>query len=154
MPKTIRVVKPFVFSYPLESDKKIHREKHLAAGEQEIDDEMAAHPWIEKHFADGCIETPAAALARTQAAKVAADKATEDNQRILAEAQAAFDRAVTQSRAVMTPSDVALHKALNTPINELGTQQGAGIVESVPNAPAAAPAADPAKDAGGKKTGK
>lgn len=61
----ITVLRPFTFTSRAVGRMPI--ERHFPRGEHEIDEEMAAHPFISKYFADGCIETPAQAKARATA---------------------------------------------------------------------------------------
>jgi hypothetical protein len=103
MSRVITVLKPFTFSRPLPKpsnvevrDGELHvrhngqRPKlprelrfmpdtdghgNYIATEREVDDDIADHPWIKEHFADGCIEDPALAAERSKRAKAEADAA-------------------------------------------------------------------------------
>lgn len=77
MPK-IRVLKPFVFSRAPAEGQKLPVEQRFEVGVHDIDDEMAAHPWIARHHADGCIETAEQARANAEAAAAAAKKAADE----------------------------------------------------------------------------
>lgn len=125
---SIRVLRPFLFSYPLKEGQRFAKERHLVPGDQEIDDEIASHPWIKDHFADGCIETPEQAQQRLADAKAIARKAEDDAKLHLAQAEAALKRAEATSPDAKGEEE-KIKKALNTPVNALQNQQGAGITQ-------------------------
>lgn len=128
---TIRVIRPFTFSYPLGEGQKVHTEKFFPVGDHDVDDVIANHPWIVKHFADGCIETPEQARKRAAEASAIASRAEEDARYWTAHAEAAVKRA--EAMAPQNAGDAkALEAELNTPINQLGVRQGAGISSSTP----------------------
>lgn len=129
---SIRVTRPFTFSYPLGRGEKVAREKLFPIGDHEVDDEIAKHPWIARDFADGCIETPAQAQERAQAAAIVASKAQDDADYWKAHAEAAMRRAESLSLVQTHGDAAALERELNTPINQLGARQGAGISSSTP----------------------
>lgn len=143
MPRKINVLKRFTFSYPPHPDHKLHREKQIEVGEQEIDEVMANHPWIREHYADGCIERPEAAVARADAAKATADKTAAEAKAAIEEAERAYNRTVAMAASVAV-SPEQLEKDLNTPINRLAAEQGTGI-------DSATPAVEASKEGGGKK---
>lgn len=125
MPK-ITVLKPFGFSRKPKDGQGLPLEQTFRPGDHEIDDEMAAHPWIANHFADGCIETPEATAART---KLAADKAAQaatDAEQARIVAEAAFARLnVVHARGTLDSEEAA--KDLETPVGTLTAKQGVGI---------------------------
>lgn len=132
---TIRVIRPFTFSYPLGTSEKVARERHFPIGEHEIEESVADHPFIAKHFADGCIETPEQARKRAEEAATVAKKAQDDADYWKAHAEAAFKRAEALSIVQTNGDPKALERELNTPVNQLGAQQGAGIQSSAPAVP-------------------
>ena len=83
MPKTIKVLKHFVFS------RANGEAVQLPAGEHEVDDEIANHPYVARDFADGHVEDTAGIAAAKAAAKAAAD----------AEAKAKADAEATTAAA-------------------------------------------------------
>jgi hypothetical protein len=85
----INVLRPFTFT--MRAVGRMPVESHFPKGEHEIDEEMAAHPFISKYFADGCIETPAQTQARVTAPLIEAADADENPQ---ARAWAEFGKAV------------------------------------------------------------
>lgn len=125
MPK-INVLKPFGFSRKPKDGQGLPLEQVFRVGEHEVDDEMAAHPWIAKHFADGCIETPEAAAARTKLIADKAEQAAADAEQARIVAEAAFARLnVVHARGTLDSEEAA--KDLATPIGELTAKQGEGI---------------------------
>lgn len=142
MPK-ITVLKPFTFSRPPGKAQKLPTEQKFEPGEREIDNEMAAHPWIEKDFADGAIESPAQARARLEAAKAGAEQAARDAEVAKAQAEATFAR-VSAAASQTASQNKETEKELNTPVNEVGAQRGAGVDSSTPGEqPPPAPPAQP-----------
>jgi hypothetical protein len=126
MPK-INVLKAFVFSRPKAEGQALPTEQRFTVGEHTIDEATAAHPWISKHLADGCIESPEQALARAQAAKAAADRAAREAAEATAAADAAYARATGAAAQASIANAAELERALHTPVNELNAQRGAGI---------------------------
>jgi hypothetical protein len=126
MSKIINVLKPFAFSKPLTSitGNGLPEVIHFRVGEQEITDELAAHPWIAPpNNADGHIETEEATEERkkVETKKKAKDDAEAEN--ALAQAQASLSRLERnqEKEEKLSPSE----EDLNTPINKLRSKQGA-----------------------------
>jgi hypothetical protein len=94
--------------------------------EVELPDDVATHPWVADDFADGAIESPAQAAARVTALVAEKDRNAEDAARINAQAEQAMRRA-TGNAVVRKASSSDMEKELNTPVNELGAQQGKDI---------------------------
>jgi hypothetical protein len=103
---------------------------------REVPDEVAADPWITKYFADGCIEKPEQTAARLQKTNAQKQQEIDAAQRIIDQAEAAFKRATATADTTQVRNE-DLDQALNTPVNELRIQHGAGI--------------DPPKDEAAKK---
>jgi hypothetical protein len=114
---TIRVKKTFVYSRPPKEGEKLAVERTFLPGEHEIDDEMAAHPWIAEHFADGHIESPAEAKARAEAAEAAATVAAAEAAQVQALADAAVARMAVGRGEEASKDDI--EKELNTPVSKL-----------------------------------
>jgi hypothetical protein len=144
MPR-IRVLKPFVFSR-LPAGDKLATEKHYPVGEHDIDEEMADHPWIRDHHADGRIESPAQTALRLEHHAVNLQQAAESAALASAEAQAAFAR-LTAAQPGAKASAEEIQKQLNTPVNIL---RGGGKAPVKTDAEAAAEAAAAADDAATK----
>jgi hypothetical protein len=122
----VNITKPFVFSRPAKAGEKLPQEVRFRPGEQDIPDDIAAHPWIAKHFADGCIERPEQAKQRAADARAKAKKQREDADRALAQAEQAFARSQGNA-AVVQAGAKATDKELNTPVNQLRVNQGSGV---------------------------
>jgi hypothetical protein len=130
------LLKPFVFSRPAVSGRlsetvKFVPQKDPDTGayiptEIEMEDEIAEHPWIREHFADGCLESPERTQQRLAVAQAKKDKANKDAAKIKKQSEEAFRRA-TGGAEVKKTSDQELQKALNTPVNELAAARGKGI---------------------------
>jgi len=125
----IRVLRPFVFTYPLTAGERLNRERVFGVGEHEVDDAVASHPWI-KAYADGRIESPQQEAARL---KAAADNAAElariaEQSRVASEA--AFARLVGNAPAAKMTAE-EMEAALNTPVDQLRAKQGAAIASEV-----------------------
>ena len=119
---TINVLRPFVFSRMV-GDSKRATETKFTPGLHEVDDDIANHPYIAIHFADGKIESPAQTKERLEtAAKI---KAESD-----ARAAVHTERASkAYARVVSVASDGAesaadIEAALHTPVGELQRQVG------------------------------
>jgi len=123
MPKMITVKKAFTFNYPHPGNDpekgRVPRVRVFTPGVYEIDDEMAEHPWIAKHYADGHIETPQEEEARVAAVKAASEKAAADNAVILAAANAAVARATNLSTDEILGNAEEIEAELNTPVSKL-----------------------------------
>jgi hypothetical protein len=134
--KTI-LLKPFTFSYPLGNnpnarltkEKKFEPEKDSQGRwkptEIELDDDIAKHPWIKEHYADGAIERPEVTAARAEAEQKKLEKQQEDNAIQLGKAQQALARSTVSRPIDMT--DEAVQRELNTPVNVLRGSQGTDI---------------------------
>jgi hypothetical protein len=114
----IRVKKTFVYSRPPKEGEKLAAEKTFHPGEHEVDEEMASHPWIREHYADGCIESPAEAAARAAETKAAAEKAAIEAAQVQALADAALARMATGA-AGTTATKEEIEAELNTPVAKL-----------------------------------
>lgn len=138
MPHVI-VLRPFVFTYPakdkrqkLATELKITPDrdpitKDWAPTERELSDEIADHPWIREHHADGCIEHPEKTKARMD--EVAEKRAAETKAaaKIIADAEAALARAGRGAAAVKPILEGDLERELDTPVNELQAARGSDI---------------------------
>lgn len=116
MPK-INVLKPFKFTSPAHG-QALPKEHHFSKGEHEVSDEVANHPWIARDFADGHIETPQAAAARTTAEAEAADVAHRAAMAAQARAQGAMDR-LNLAHVTGDKEKVAGLSSLDTPVNQM-----------------------------------
>ncbi len=114
----INVLKPFVFSAPLEKDQRLPTERLFTVGEHEITEEMANHPWIKNTHAEGKIESPEQRVKRVKEQKVKADADAAQAAIATAEAEAAVRRATT-AQPVLTASAEELEEELNTPVHVL-----------------------------------
>ena len=116
---TINVLRPFVFTWPQGPTEREPREKLFTVGEHEIDEVMAAHPWIVKHFAEGRIERPEqrAERLKAKAAKIAA--VAEQDAREREASEAALRRAIGGIVATSKASKEEIERELNTPISQL-----------------------------------
>jgi hypothetical protein len=124
----INVLKQFTFSVrPPSGRNGAAVEKVFHKGEHEIPEEMAAHPFISEHFADGCIERPEQAKARAEAAAVKAQQTAEEAARVNRLAEAAVARLTAQAATTTKASKEEIERELNTPVNLLKTTQGGGI---------------------------
>lgn len=145
MPR-IHVLRPFVYSTKPAPGHKLPTERHFSRGHHEIaeGDPMLSDPWVTKHFADGAIETPAAAAERAKklAAKAATD--AEEGLRAQASADAAFARAGASNPAAKVNYEEH-QKALNTPVNQLKGASGTSIDEVSPDQARASAEATPTR---------
>jgi hypothetical protein len=113
----IRVLKPFMFSFPARAGEKLTSETKFLPGEHDVPQAVIDHPWI-KAGADGKIETLQQAAARTKAEADKAALAKEDADRSNAMAQAAVARLkAAEPGATGTAEEIA--KELDTPVNEI-----------------------------------
>lgn len=95
----INVIRPFVYTRKPPKGLKVPVERWFKVGTgQEIDDEMAADPFISKYFADGCIETPAQAQERARVATEQAARIQREADEANKFAQQAYDRAVAAAK--------------------------------------------------------
>lgn len=122
----IRVLKPFRFSQPANVGTKLPVEHSFDVGDNWIDEDVASHPWIAEDFADGHIESPEQAVARTQAAKVKADADAAAAENANAEAEMALRR-LNLSQPVAERQSKLSAADLNTPVNVLRQRAGRGI---------------------------
>lgn len=119
MSKKIRILKAFVFSRPQSPDQRIPLEKSYPVGDIEIDDEMAEHPWIKVHLADGKIESDEQAAARLALEKERAKAKAEEDEKQRIASEAALARTVKQIAANNQTSAEVVEKELNTPVSKL-----------------------------------
>ncbi len=155
MPQTVVVLRPFVFTFPpkekrqkLATELKITPDKDPVTKDwvptpRELPDEVVTHPWIQEHYADGCIERPEKTQERMNAIE---SKQADDRKaaaRIIAEAEAALARA-GRSTEIKQGREADVDRDLNTPVNELQAKQGQDIDQ-----PIGTPK-DPAKTGRGK----
>jgi len=118
----IKVIKPFVFSsLPNGDEGKLAVQVPFAVGEYEISDDMANHPWIRVHLADGCIEDPKVTLRNAEESAKQAEAALAQARKITEQAAAAFARATAGSKGAAT-SAADIQKELNTPASQLKTK--------------------------------
>ena len=78
MPKTVILLKPFVFSPPLGEGVRLTKEVKFfpekdthgnwVPTETDLPDDVAEHDWIKNHYADGAIERPEITAKRSEAA--------------------------------------------------------------------------------------
>jgi type II secretory pathway pseudopilin PulG len=94
--------------------------------EVEIPDEMAAHPWITRDFADNAIESPARTKARHEKIAAESEKAKAEAARAIREAEDAMRRA-TGAAQTLAQQDAKVVDDLNTPINQLASRSGIDI---------------------------
>ena len=127
--QTINVLRPFVFSRMIGESKRAQEIK-FTPGLHEVDDDVAAHPYISKLFADGRIESPAETKERLE--KAAAIKSESD-----AKAAVQADRAAkAYARIVAVASDgkesaQEVERALNTPVGQLKRDAGQRDAEAI-----------------------
>lgn len=138
MPKTVTLLRPFVFSSPPKDEHhKLPREqwfkpqKDAATGDWvptpvELPDDVANHPFIAEHYADGCIERPEITAERVAALQAKRQQEDEVNARELRKAEEALKRA-SGTHEVHKAIDEDVERQLNTPVNQLNAQQGQGI---------------------------
>jgi hypothetical protein len=123
----INVLKAFRFTLPADRAKgqALPVEKVFAVGEQEIDKDIAAHPWMAAPgYADGCIESEEQAQAR----KTIADKKAKEAAQVIERANASAQAAQTRMERVQPQREAAsieTHDDLNTPVGVLRARQGA-----------------------------
>lgn len=134
----IRVLKPFVFTpTPTPGVRGQPQEIRFAVGpngeamEYEVPDEVWAHPWMNKDYADGKIESPAQAALRTEAAAKAAEVAAAEAAAAKARAEAAVARMETSS-AIRQEQVDADRVAMNTPRGQLRVAASGGTDMDVP----------------------
>lgn len=126
--KTINVLKQFTFSVrPPAGRNGAATERVFLPGEHEIDDDVAAHPFISEHYADGCIERPEQAAKRAEAAAVKAEQTAAEAKRVNQLAEAAVARLTANAATTTKASKEEIERELNTPVNLLKGAQGAGI---------------------------
>lgn len=141
MSKTVTLLRPFVFSRPatgrggLATEQKFRPQwddhvKQWIPTEVDLPDDMCDHPFIAEDYADGCIERPAATEARLGAVKAKKDSDDELGRRELKKAEDALRRA-SGSHEVQQRASVSQAEQLNTPVNQLQAQHGAGISKTV-----------------------
>lgn len=122
MSKIINVLKPFRFTHNV-AGGRLPVEKVFSVGQHEVSDEIADHPWMgAPSYADGHIETPEAAVKRTQAAKAKAEKAAAEAAQATALAEAAMDR-LERSQPETAQKQKLSEEALNTPVGQLRAKQ-------------------------------
>jgi hypothetical protein len=123
----IRVLKPFVFT-PTPTPGVRGQPQEIAfkvgpngeAMEYEIPDEVWAHPWMKKDFADGKIESPAQAAIRTAAEAKKAEDAAAEAAAAKARAEAAVAR-MEAAQGIRQEQVNADAKLLDTPRGQLRT---------------------------------
>jgi hypothetical protein len=141
---TIHVLKSFRFT---EKTPTAYKEHLFTVGDHEISDEMAAHPFIARDFADGHIERPEATLERLKAAEEKAAREALIAKQAKDRADASMARlqnnatVQAQSKELSTPlsapapaldlTDPDVQKALHTPANVLQEQTAAKLNEAV-----------------------
>lgn len=140
MSKTVTLLRPFTFSYPsnggehhrLTREKKFtperNKEGEWIPTEVNIPDEIAAHPFIAEQYADGCIERPDVTAARVKTLKEKQAKEDALAAQELKKAEDALKRA-SGAHKVHQANESEVAKQLDTPVNQLGAQQGKGIDE-------------------------
>jgi hypothetical protein len=142
MPKTVILLKPFVFSPPLSEGARLTKEVKFYPDkdthgnwiptETDLPDDVAAHDWIENHYADGAIERPELTAKRSEVAAAALKKQQDDNALQLAKAEQAMTRAGV-SRKPVDMNDAAVQKELNTPVSELKGDRGSDMDKPIGN---------------------
>lgn len=135
MPKTVVVLKPFVFTFPPKSRReKLATElkvvpnrdpvtKDWVPTERELPDEVAEHEWVSQQFADGAIERPEKTQARMEAAAEKHKEEAAAAQKIIEQAQAALARMTKTAEATQVREE-DLTRELETPVSQLRAQQG------------------------------
>ncbi len=124
---TIRVLKPFVFTYPTQPGVRVPTEEVFkVVGDVEINDDhpLLSHPWFTRDYCDGKVENPKQAEARLAKEKEELEKQEAENARSRALAEAAVARVQPKGDALAIDR-AALEAELNTPIPELKRQQAA-----------------------------
>ena len=165
----INVIKPFVYTRTPPKGLKVPVERWFKVGAgQEIDDEIAADPFISVRFADGCIENPEQAQERARIATEKAARTQREADEANLFAKQAYGRAVAAAQiggklrrdeppasalAVNAGTASAAATGETTPGSTSGTDAGAEskapatdaapAPETAP-APTAGPAASPA----------
>jgi len=130
----IRVLKPFVFTFPTEPGVRVPTEEVFkAVGDVQIADDhpLLSHLWFTRDYCDGKVESPAQAGARLAKEKAELEDQERQNAVSRAAAEAAVARVQPKGEAVKI-DNAALEEELNTPIPELRRRQdekrAAGIV--------------------------
>ncbi len=132
MPK-INVLKPFTFTPPVlerEGMVGLPQEIKFNIGEHEVDDVIADHPWIAKHFADGHIESPAQARLRLEAVAKKAREDAVNAELAIAMAEQATTRVTGAAQAAATDSKISAED-LHRPVSELRQRQGAALNQPI-----------------------
>lgn len=128
--KVIRVLKPFMFTFPAKATEKLTTERLFTIGDHEIDDEIANHPWI-KAGADGKIESVAQARAR-HAKALAAVLSAEEEARVAADSANAAMARIQSSQPENKASAEEIERELNTPVHEIKKRQAPlGVAKKV-----------------------
>jgi len=124
MPTTIRVLKPFMFTFPTAPDERTPTEQRFTAGDVTLEDNhpLLSHRWFKRDFCDGRVESPAQAKARLDEEKRKLDEQEAQNAISKAAAEAAVARLLPKGDAIQTDNE-ALQEELNTPIPELRRRQ-------------------------------
>lgn len=123
----IRVLKPFVFTYPpLAGERMPTEESFKTLGDVVIADDhpLLKHPWFVKDHCDGRVESPAQAQARVEQERLALEEQEKQNVLSKAAAEAAVARLQNVGRAVQGTA-AELDEELNTPIPLLRARQNA-----------------------------
>jgi len=130
----IRVLKPFVFTYPVQPGVRVPTEEVFkVVGDVQIADDhpLLSHPWFTRDHCDGKVESAAQAEARLVKEKADLEEQERQNAISRAAAEAAVNRLLPKGEALKIDNE-ALQEELNTPIPELRRRQAekraAGIV--------------------------
>jgi hypothetical protein len=128
MMRKIHVLKAFRFSHHPEGSGRLPVEIPFAVGEHEVEDAIATHPWMAA-YADGCIETPQAAVVRTTAVKARADEAQANALNAMAQAESAVAR-LTRAQPEAVKDYALSNEDLNTPLGELRARHGEALSQA------------------------
>jgi hypothetical protein len=123
------VLKAFTFLMPLihkradgverhmPNERRFEKGDHVLDPTKEVDQQVLAHPWISRDFADGAIEAPH--LTRARLEREAADAKAQQERRaaLLADAAASLARSTVTSESAAV-SGAAVEDELNTPLNQ------------------------------------